>query len=226
MLGIPKLYFRQGGKFVTENKEDYLKAIYKLGGKSSLISNKDIAKALNVSASSVSEMIKKLLQEGYVEYELYQGVKLTKIGVIEAIKIVRRHLLWEVFLVERLGYAWDEVDKVAELLEHVTDQVLEDKLDKYLNSPKTCPHGSIILKADSENSNFRTLAGLVVGEVGTIRRFEDIKEILNYVDNLGLKIGDEFEIVNLAPYNGPITFKIQDKIIIIGLEAAKKIYIE
>ena len=179
-----------------------------------------------MSASSVSEMIKKLLQEGYVEYELHQGVKLTEIGVIEAIKIVRRHLLWEVFLVERLGYSWDEVDNIAELLEHVTDQVLEDKLDKYLNSPKTCPHGSIILKADSENSNFRTMDGLVVGEVGTIRRFEDIKEILNYVDNLGLKIGDEFEIVNLAPYNGPITFKIQDKIIIIGLEAAKKIYIE
>ena len=211
---------------MTENKEDYLKAIYNLGGQHKLINNKDIANVLNVSASSVSEMIKKLLQDGYVEYELYQGVKLTDRGLEEAMKIVRRHLLWEVFLVEKLGYNWGEVDKVAELLEHVTDQQLEDKLEIYLEFPKTCPHGTIILKADRDNSNFRSMDGLSKGEVGIIRRFEDIKEILNYVDNLGIKIGDKIEIMDLAPYKGPITFRIGDKDIVIGLEAAQKIYIE
>ena len=211
---------------MTGNKEDYLKAIYKLGGQYKTINNKDIASALSVSASSVSEMIKKLLQDGYVEYELYQGVKLTERGIDEAIKIVRRHLLWEVFLVERLGYKWDEVDEVAELLEHVTDKQLEDKLEIYLNYPKTCPHGTIILKADRENSNFRPMDSLIRGEGGTIRRFEDIKEVLNYVDSLGLKIGDKIEIVDIAPYKGPITFKIEDKHIIIGREAAQKIYVE
>lgn len=211
---------------MTGNKEDYLKAIYKLGGQYKLINNKDIASALNVSASSVSEMIKKLLQNGYVEYELYQGVKLTESGAKEAMKVVRRHLLWEVFLVERLGYNWDEVDKVAELLEHVTDQELEDKLEIYLEFPKTCPHGTLILKDDRDNSHFRSMDSLTKGEVGTIRRFEDIKEVLNYVDNLGLKIGDKIEVVNLAPYNGPITFKIKDKDIIIGRDAANKIYVE
>lgn len=211
---------------MTGNKEDYLKAIYNLGGQNKLINNKDIANALGVSASSVSEMIKKLLQDGYVEYELYQGVKLTKSGIDEAIKIVRRHLLWEVFLVEKLGYKWDEVDKVAELLEHVTDQQLEDKLDIYLDFPKTCPHGTPILKDDRDNSNFRTMDSLTKGEVGIIRRFEDIKEVLNYIDNLGLKIGDKIEIIALAPYKGPITLKVKDKDIIIGRQAAQKIYIE
>lgn len=211
---------------MTGNKEDYLKAIYQLGGKYKVINNKNIATALNVSASSVSEMIKKLLQDGYVEYELYQGVRLTEIGIKEAIKVIRRHLLWEVFLVEKLGYKWDEVDKVAELLEHVTDQQLEDKLDIYLNFPKNCPHGTLISKDGKDNLNFRPMDSLTVGEVGTIRRFEDIKEVLNYVDNLGLKIGDKIEILDLAPYNGPITFKIKDRNIIIGREAANKIYIE
>lgn len=211
---------------MTENKEDYLKVIYNLGGQCKVVNNKEIANALNVSASSVSEMIKKLLQDGYVEYELYQGVKLTESGIAEAIKIVRRHLLWEVFLVERLGYKWDEVDKVAELLEHVTDMELEEKLDMYLGFPKTCPHGTIILKADRENSKFRPMETLSKGETGTIRRFEDIKEVLNYVDNLGLKIGDKIEIVGLAPYKGPITLKIEDRDIVIGREAAQKIYIE
>ncbi len=211
---------------MTGNKEDYLKTIYKLGGQYNQISNKDIAKAMNIAASSVSEMIKKLLQEGYVEYELYQGVKLTELGTKEATKIVRRHLLWEVFLVEKLGYNWDEIDEVAELLEHVTNPELEDRLDKYLNFPKTCPHGSIILQSDREASNFRTMESLEVGDIGTIRRFEDIKEVLNYVDSLGLKIGDNIKVVNLAPYNGPITLKLRDGDIIIGRDAAKKIYIE
>lgn len=211
---------------MTGNKEDYLKAIYKLGGQYKTINNKDIASALSVSASSVSEMIKKLLQDGYVEYELYQGVKLTERGIDEAIKIVRRHLLWEVFLVERLGYKWDEVDEVAELLEHITDKRLEDRLDKYLNFPKTCPHGTIILKTDRDNSNFRPMDTLIKGEVGIIKRFEDIKEVLNYVDDLGIKIGDKIEILNLAPYNGPITFKVSNKEKLIGREAANKIYIE
>lgn len=211
---------------MTGSKEDYLKAIYNLGGHYKQISNKDISQAMNISASSVTEMIKKLLQDGFVEYELYQGVKLTQSGIMEAVKVVRRHLLWEVFLVEKLGYKWDEVDKVAELLEHVTSEELEEKLDTYLDFPKTCPHGTSILKSDEVGINFKTIDSLALGDIGTIRRFEDIKEILNYVDNLGLKIGEEIEILNLAPYNGPITLKLKDRDVILGKDAAKKIYVE
>ena len=211
---------------MTGSKEDYLKTIYKLGGQYKQISNKDISHTMNIAASSVSEMIKKLLQDGYVEYELYQGVKLTESGIIEAMKVIRRHLLWEVFLVDKLGYKWDEVDKVAELLEHVTDDQLEDKLDIYLEFPKTCPHGTSILKSVEEVNIYRTIDSLKIEEKGIIRRFEDIKEVLNYVDSLGLKIGDKIEVLRLAPYNGPITLKSGDKEIVIGKDAANKIYIE
>ena len=211
---------------MTGSKENYLKTIYKLGGQFKQISNKDISQAMNISASSVTEMIKKLLQDGFVEYELYQGVQLTKTGIEEAMKVVRRHLLWEVFLVDKLGYKWDEVDKVAELLEHVTDKQLEDKLDKYLDFPNTCPHGTRILKLNEEVIIYKSLDTLSVGDSGIIRRFEDIKEVLNYVDTLGLKMGDEIEVLNLAPYNGPITLKLKNKDIVIGREAANKIYIE
>ncbi len=211
---------------LTGSKENYLKTIYKLGGQFKQVSNKDISHAMNISASSVTEMIKKLLEDGFVEYELYQGVQLTKTGIEEAIKVVRRHLLWEVFLVDKLGYKWDEVDEVAELLEHVTDKNLEDKLDQYLDHPNTCPHGTRILKLNEEVIVYRSLDTLAVGDSGIIRRFEDIKEVLNYVDKLGLKMGDKIEVLNLAPYNGPITLKIGNKDIVIGKEAANKIYIE
>ena len=130
------------------SKEDYLKTIYELGGDKEQVSNKNIATALNISRPSVSEMIKKLLQDGYVEYTVYQGIKLTEYGAVEAKKIRRRHLLWEVFLVEKLGYNSEEVHDEAEKLEHVTNKKLEKKLDEYLNYPKVCPHGSKIIREE------------------------------------------------------------------------------
>ncbi len=130
------------------SKEDYLKTIYELGGETNQVNNKDIAKVLKIAPPSVSEMIKKLLGDGYVEYTVYQGVRLTEHGTKEAKRIRRRHLLWEVFLVEKLGYSWDEVHEEAEKLEHVTSEKLEESLDKYLNYPELCPHGSNIIREE------------------------------------------------------------------------------
>jgi DtxR family Mn-dependent transcriptional regulator len=135
-------------KIMNISKEDYLKTIYELGGEKEQVSNKDIAKVLKISPPSVSEMIKKLLQDGYVEYTVYQGIRLTEYGAEEARKIRRRHLLWEVFLVEKLGYDPEEVHDEAEKLEHVTNKKLEEKLDEYLNYPKVCPHGSNIIREE------------------------------------------------------------------------------
>lgn len=129
---------------MTDNKEDYLKAIYELGGEEKEVSNKQIANSLEISPSSVSEMIKKLLEEGYVEYELYKGIKLTNYGASEAKKVKRRHLLWEVFLFEKLGYSIDDIHEEAEILEHITSEKLEKALDKYLKYPKVCPHNTNI----------------------------------------------------------------------------------
>ena len=211
---------------MTGNKEDYIKAIYELGGQSNQVSNKSIAEALNVSAPSVSEMIKKLLQEGYVEYTLYQGVKLTELGIKEAMRVRRKHLLWEVFLVEKLGYNWGDVDEEAERLEHATSEELERKLDEYLNYPTICPHGTPIIKDETVKITYKTLDTISIGEHIRVRRLTDIKELLKYMDSLDLKIGDELKVVEKALYNGPITLEKNEQQIIIGLEAAKKIYVE
>lgn len=211
---------------MTENKEDYLKIIYELGGAHKQVSNKDICLALGISPPSVSEMIKKLLEEGYIEYTPYKGIKLTEYAINEAIRIIRRHRLWEVFLVEHLGYSWDEVHEEAERLEHITSSTLEERLDKYLNHPKTCPHGSPIPSKDISSKVYRTLGSLSLGERALILRIADESELLKYVVHLGLNIGDTVKIIDLAPYNGPITIQKDDKNIIIGREAANKIYVD
>lgn len=135
---------------MTKSKEDYLKAIYELGGEHKKINNKDIAEALGVSAPSVSAMINKLLQDGCVEYTSYYGVTLTSLGLKKALNVRKRHLLWETFLANYLGYQLDEIHDEAEVLEHVTSPQLEAALDKFLNYPQECPHGSPIIRSHEE----------------------------------------------------------------------------
>lgn len=211
---------------MTENKEDYLKVIYELGGSTSQVNNKDISTALGVSAPSVSEMIKKLLDEEYIEYTPYKGIKLTQYGTEEAVKIIRRHRLWEVFLVNHLGYTWDEVHDEAEKLEHVTSATFEKRLEKYLDYPKTCPHGSPIPSGNMGVISYRALDSLKVNDSTVIRRVTDDSELLRYVTHLGLNIGDRITVVDLALYNGPITLRKKEKEIVIGREAASKIYVD
>ncbi|MEG0678352.1 MAG: metal-dependent transcriptional regulator, partial [Carnobacterium sp.] len=129
---------------MTPNKEDYLKIIYELGGTEKKINNKEIVKRLGVSAASVSEMMSKLLKEGYIERLPYQGVELNEKGLRKASTLIRKHRLWEVFLVEHLGYSWNEVHAEAEVLEHVSSIELTNRLENYLNFPKICPHGGMI----------------------------------------------------------------------------------
>lgn len=136
---------------MTRSKEDYLKVIYELGGQHKKVGNKAIADALKVSAPSVSDMINKLLQDGFVEYTLYYGVILTSRGLEKALKIKRKHHLWEVFLAEKLGYDLDEIHAEAEILEHVTSPKLEAALDEFLKYPKTCPHGRKIIRKNSSD---------------------------------------------------------------------------
>ncbi len=210
---------------MTGNKEDYLKTIYELGGHSKQVNNKSIVKALGISPPSVSEMLKKLLEEGYVEYSAYQGVKLTKLGIKEAMKIKKRHLLWEVFLLDYLGYSWDEVHEEAERLEHVTSEKLEKHLEKFLNYPEACPHGTPIIQSQVYSIDYRTLDCLMIGEKAVIRRILDEKEFLKYVDSLGLTIGSNITVLDIEPYNGRVIVKKDQGSISISLEAAKKIYV-
>ncbi len=129
---------------MTPNKEDYIKVIYKLGGAKNIVSNKNIANSLHVSGASTTEMMNKLVKSNMIEYIPYQGAKLTTDGIKVAKELIRNHRIWEVFLVQALGFEKHEVHEQAELLEHVSSDELIKRLSIFLNTPTHCPHGSEI----------------------------------------------------------------------------------
>ena len=174
----------------TSTTEDYLKAIFKLSGPLKKgVSTNAISEELSTKASSVSDMVKKLSDKKLVHYVKYQGTTLTKEGEKIALKVIRKHRLWEVFLVEKLKFGWDEIHEIAEQLEHIRSPKLIDKLDAHLGFPKNDPHGDPIPDKDGlfpKLEEFK-LNELEIGEtVILIGVSEDSKDFLNFLDKIGL----------------------------------------
>jgi DtxR family transcriptional regulator, Mn-dependent transcriptional regulator len=213
---------------MTPNKEDYLKAIYKLGGVKELVSNKQIAKTLQIAPASVTEMLGKLRREDLIHYEPYKGSRLTSKGIQVAISLVRGHRLWEVFLIDYLGYSWSEAHEDAELLEHITPLRLTTRLDQFLNYPAYCPHGSLIPHGDEhvEHAPLLTLNKLSIGITSTIRRVTEEKELLDYLQQSGITIGSSVSIVETGAYEGPLTLDLEGKHVQISYKAACQIYVD
>ena len=133
---------------MTRAEENYIKTIFHLGGHSAVpIATNAIAEQMETKPSSVTDMAKKLAEKGLVHYKRYQGVSLTDSGIKTALSIIRKHRLWEVFLVKKLDFTWDEVHEVAEQLEHIKSEKLIDKIDELLDFPKYDPHGDPIPSA-------------------------------------------------------------------------------
>lgn len=197
---------------MTPNKEDYLKLIFELGGYEKKISNKSIVAGLNVSAASVSEMISKLEKDGFVNHSPYQGVQLTDSGLKQASSLVRKHRLWEVFLVKHLGYNWNDVHEEAEVLEHVTSAILSDRLEAFLDSPAFCPHGGIIPSKDQiiQELDYPSLSEMSVGDTLTVKRVIDETELLDYLVDVNLNINDTVKIMDIAAYEGPFSLEKTD----------------
>ena len=213
---------------MTPNREDYLKIILELGGDTTKVNNKQIVSSLDVSAASVSEMISKLVKEELVEHSPYQGVQLTESGLKKASSLIRKHRLWEVFLVEHLEYSWNEVHDDAEVLEHVTSEQLADHLEDYLNHPKHCPHGGNIPHKDEvvHEERRQTLDSYPVGSTVRIARVLDEKELLDYLVTIDLNIDEEYEIIDVAAYEGPITIQNAQKKISVSFKAASTIFVD
>ncbi|SEK26562.1 iron (metal) dependent repressor, DtxR family [Carnobacterium iners] len=213
---------------LTPNKEDYLKIIYELGGTEKKINNKEIVKRLRVSAASVSEMMSKLLKEGYIERLPYQGVELNDKGLRKASTLIRKHRIWEVFLVEHLGYSWNEVHAEAEVLEHVSSIELTNRLEKYLDFPKICPHGGMIPekngilkeplleKLTEQNENQKVL----------IKRVADEKDLLDYLVSIDIGINDVCIINSIGAYEGSVVVEKEHKKIQISFKAASDIFVQ
>ena len=213
---------------MTPNREDYLKLILELGGDQQKINNKQIVAGLAISAASVSEMISKLVKEGLVKHTPYQGVQLTDAGLKKASSLIRRHRLWEVFLVEHLDYSWNEVHDDAEVLEHVTSDTLAQRLVAYLGHPEYCPHGGMIPQETQtiHEKKRETLSSYPVGTKIRIARVLDERELLDYLVSIDLKLHEEYEIIDVASYEGPVTVKNQDKTIAVSYKAANTIFVD
>lgn len=213
---------------MTPNREDYLKLILELGGDKNKVSNKQLVAGLNVSPASVSEMLLKLVKEDLVHHTPYQGVTLTKKGLQFASSLIRKHRLWEVFLVDKLNYSFNDVHEEAEVLEHVTSDELANQLYDFLEQPEVCPHGGKIPKFNEELHEIRrkNVTQYPVGTTIRIVQILDEKELLDYLVDLDLTLNEEFLITEIAPLDGPITLKNDTKIITIGNKAASTIFVE
>lgn len=213
---------------MTSNKEDYLKTIYEEGGLEHFVANKVIAEKMGIAAPSVSEMLAKLHQEGLVEYKAYHGSKLTEKGYLSCINIVRSHRLWEVFLMEHLGYSWREAHEDAHLLEHIAPERMIDRLDAFLNFPKTCPHGAMIPhkgELPHEVAPTELMSNLDVGKKAILARIAEDGKLLDYLDACKVQIGKPIQILSKGDYEGPITFIQEEKTITISYKAATQIYV-
>jgi DtxR family Mn-dependent transcriptional regulator len=192
------------------SKENYLKAVYALTRDAERVSTKSLAARLGHSQPSITHMMQTLSERGLVDYQAYQGVKLTAAGERTAIGIIRRHRLIELFLVKTLNMAWDEVDQEAELLEHAISEHLADRIDKFLEYPQIDPHGSPIPDAQGNMvlRETRKLSELRVGEQARVASVSDSNpEVLRYLTSIGVMLDTEVTVVAREPFEGPITIE-------------------
>ncbi len=214
----------------TRSEENYLKAIFHLEmDAKSGISTNAIAKKLDTKASSVTDMVKKLADKDLLRYKKYQGVSLTETGKKIAAGVIRKHRLWEVFLVEKLDFSWDEVHDVAEQLEHIKSPKLIQQLDAFLGNPKTDPHGDPI---PDENGNFqniekRLLSSLNKGESGICVGVDDSSsDFLKYLDKNNISLGKKIKVVSKEPYDGSLVIEVENNVLSISHKISTNIYIQ
>ncbi len=196
---------------LSRSVEDYLKVIYALSQEGEAASTSDIAEALKVQPASVSGMVKRLAESGYVEHLPYRGVRLSTEGSREALRIIRRHRILETYLNERLGYSWDDVHDEAERLEHAASDELIDRMASALEDPSHDPHGAPIptRAGDVELTDHPTLAEVRVGAQVLIHAVrDDDPERLRYMEARGLLPGVLLHVDSRAPFDGPITLTV------------------
>tara|TARA_B100000700_G_C14649047_1_gene671078 strand:- start:25 stop:702 length:678 start_codon:yes stop_codon:yes gene_type:complete len=215
---------------LSRSVENYLKAIFSLSENGNDIVNTNaIAKELNTKASSVTDMIIKLTSKELVNYEKYKGVKLTQKGKKFATNIVRKHRLWETFLVEKLHFNWHEVHDVAEQLEHIKSDKLVDCLYKFLGSPRFDPHGDPIPDKYGKFPNLTStpLAYLKSGDKGiVIGVSQDDSEFLKLLNKLQIRLGNIIYIKEIIKFDNSIEILINNKTFHISLDIAKSILVK
>ncbi|HEY4616843.1 MAG TPA: metal-dependent transcriptional regulator [Flavobacterium sp.] len=215
---------------MTFSEENYLKTIYHITVVShSEVSTNAIAEMMETKASSVTDMIKKLAEKDLVNYKKYQGVSLTEAGKLAAKMIVRKHRLWEVFLVEKLDFSWDEVHDIAEQLEHIKSEQLINKLDDFLGNPTTDPHGDPIPSRDGQILKIekQLLSELSANQKGICVGVKDTSsEFLKYLDKQKIALGSKIEVLGKETFDLSFKIKVDGIVLTISNKIASNLFVE
>ena len=215
---------------MTISEENYIKVIYHI----SLVAPKGvntnaIAGMLDTKASSVTDMLKKLSEKDFVSYQKYQGVTLTEKGLLAAKMIVRKHRLWEVFLVEKLNFSWDEVHEIAEELEHIKSEVLINKLDEFLGFPSFDPHGDPI---PDEQGIIKKIEKHLLSDAEVNKDYKCIgvkdtsTDFLKYLDKQKIALGSLIKIIEREEFDETLTIAIDGKRTTISNKIASNLYVQ
>ncbi|HSR49590.1 MAG TPA: metal-dependent transcriptional regulator [Acidobacteriota bacterium] len=213
---------------ISRAMEDYLKAIYQASQEGEKVSTSELAERMSCSAASVTNMVQKLSQLKLVSYKPYQGVKLSEAGAKVALETIRHHRLIELYLAEVLGYTWDKVHDEAEKLEHVISEEFEDKIDEALGFPTRDPHGDPIPSKDGtvEDTRFDSLWEVAAGQTVEVRRVSDRdSEVLRYLASIGVYPDVRLEVVEKAPFNGPVNIRLDGETHGLSEQLARQIFV-
>ena len=214
----------------TSSEEDYLKAIYALSNNSEGASTNALANHLNMKASSITDMLKKLSDKGWVDYEKYKGASLNTDGTAIALSIVRKHRLWETFLVNKLKFKWDEVHEIAEQLEHINSKELVDRLDDFLGNPKFDPHGDPIPNKDHKITDSRKRSYLsevkINREVIIIGVKDSSAQLLQYLEKENMILGKHISVLEIHDFDKSRRIAINGKELNISERVAQNVLVQ
>lgn len=212
------------------SKENYIKAVYSLcqNGVNS-VSTSALAAKLNITNAATSDMAKGLSKQGFIKYEKYKGVSLTSKGKKTAIAILRKHRLWELFLMKSLGLGWEEVHSEAEYLEHQTTEFLINKIDDFLGNPKFDPHGEPIPQRNGTIPSLEKQIPLSKSQVGkeyVVKRVNDeSKEVMNYFTEIGLNLNSKIKIKNFLKYDNSTIIELNNHVHSFSEKISRRIFI-
>jgi DtxR family Mn-dependent transcriptional regulator len=207
---------------------EYLAEIYRLQEDSPTVSTTSLADRLDVSPPAIPRMLKRLQSAGFVKHVPYQGVELTQLGREEALREIRRHRILEVFLVNVMGFSWDETHEHADQLGAGLNDRLTERMSEMTGFPQRCPHGEPIPDSEGRLPDVDDVCiiNLGVGHRGAVSRVRTHEpEKLQYLASLGLKPGTSFEILGRAPFNGPMRLRIAREEVVIGYELMKLLWV-
>jgi DtxR family Mn-dependent transcriptional regulator len=215
---------------LTQAEENYLKAILRLENSDSKnVSTTLIAKRLQTKASSVTDMLKKLSDKGFVNYQKYKGVTLSEKGKKTSADIVRKHRLWEVFLVEKLNYSWDEVHDIAEQLEHIKSDSLTDRLDAFLGHPAYDPHGDPIPGKDGLITPVKTELLFSIPENSSCivkGVIDSSNDFLKFLNSLKIGLGETIKVVSKESFDRSMQVIYGDRIVVLSEKVSKNLIVK